>query len=260
MIEENEKGKKYYKKKIERCKKLGAEKFQKAVFALERLKFKVLKKYFPNYLKNYESKCDRMCKKDLKKARTEEERELIIAHYREQKLLNRKEMNTEKNRNYHMDNIRPTQTVKYLEWNKDVHRTNLIMDLVTLPVFIGLAVAGVGLAIPLIAGNLVSSFINFQCINLQNYNIFRFKAHEEVLKKREQRKVSQREEEFSQAYEVINSAVKESSKDSPSIPSIEEVINNIKNKEQLAQFRNMILQEQGKRASTVQNAKVGGVK
>ena len=39
-----------------------------------------------------------------------------------------------------------------------------------------------------------------------------------------------------------------------------EVINNIKNKEQLAQFRNMILQEQRKRASTVQNTKVGGVK
>ena len=87
-------------------------------------------------------------------------------------LLNRKEMNTEKNRNYHIDNIRLTQTVEYLEWNKDVHKTNLIRDLVTLPIYIGLAVAGVGLAIPLIAGNLVSSFINFQCINLQNYNIF----------------------------------------------------------------------------------------
>ena len=41
MVEENEKGKKYYKKKIERCKKLGAEKFKKAVFALEKLKFKI---------------------------------------------------------------------------------------------------------------------------------------------------------------------------------------------------------------------------
>lgn len=257
MKEENEKGKKYYKKKIEKCKKLGAERFQKIVFGVERIKFKVIKKCFPNYLKKYESRCDRMCKKDLKKAHTDEERQMIIAHYREQKLLARKEMNTEKNRNYHLNNIRPTQTVKYLEWNKSVHKSNLIRDMIAFPVLIGLAIAGVGVAIPLIAGNVVSSYINFQCINLQNYNIYRFKSNELVLKKMEERKTRQREEMFSDAAEVINDAVKESSKDSPTIPNIEEVISKIQNKEQLIQFRNMVIQEQKNRAVSQTRIKEG---
>ncbi len=260
MIEESEKEKKYYKKKIKLCKKLGAEKFKKIVFKVEKIKFKIIKKYFPNYLKKYEAKCDKMCKKELKKAKNQEEKDFIIAHYREQKLLNRQEINTAKNRNYHINGIRPTQTIKYLEWNKEIHKTNLIVDIALFPALICLASTGTVLAIPLLVGNVISSFINFQCINLQNYNIYRFKSHEANLKQREQRKTQRNQEQYSKAYEVIAETVKESSKDSPGIPSINEVINNIKNKEQLVQFRRLVLEEQAKRTSPVQNIKVGGVK
>ena len=84
-----------YQKRINRCEKLGAEWFQEIVFKLEKLKFKVLKKYFPNCTKKYDKHCDKKCQKELKKAKSEEERKLIIFHYRELKMLFRKEINTE---------------------------------------------------------------------------------------------------------------------------------------------------------------------
>lgn len=245
----DEKNKEDYTKKIKLCKRLGAERFQKIVFAVEKIKFKVIKKCFPNYLKNYEAYCDKRCKKDLKKARNEKEREAIITHYREQKLLNRKEINTEKNRNYHLDNIRPTDTMRYLEWNKKIHQKALIRDIVLLPVFTGLALTGLEVFIPLIIGNLLSSYINFHCVNLQNYNICRFKKHEATLNKMEKRKVAQRKESFSEAAEVIDQAVKETSKTTPEIPSIDEVIARVENKEQLIQFKNMIMQAQKERGT-----------
>lgn len=245
----NEKSKDDYTKKIKRCKRLGAERFQKIVFTVERIKFKIIKKYFPNYLKNYESYCDKRCKKDLKRASNEKEREAIITHYREQKLLNRKEINTKKNRNYHLDNIRPSDTIRYLKWNKKIHQKALTRDIVLFPIFTGLALAGLEVFVPLVIGNLLSSYINFQCVNLQDYNIYRFKKHEAALNRIEKRKVAEREESFSKAAEVINQAVKGTSKETPEIPSIDEVIGKVENKEQLTQFRNMIIQAQKERAA-----------
>ena len=98
-----------YKKKIELCEKLGANKFQKVVFKVEELKYKVIKTFFPRYIEWYDKLCDRKKKKELKKAKTKEEQKKIIDHYRMQKMIMRKEFHREQNRNYHMDPNKPTE-------------------------------------------------------------------------------------------------------------------------------------------------------
>ena len=84
---ESELTKEEYQKKINRCKRLGAEWIQQMVIKVEKLKFKVLKNYFPNAKEKYEKSCDRKCKKALRKAKTESEKRMIIANFREQKLM-----------------------------------------------------------------------------------------------------------------------------------------------------------------------------
>ena len=111
-----------YKKKIAFCDKLGAKKFQKVVLKAEELKFKVIKKLFPRFIEHYDKYCDRRRDKALKKASTAEEQKRIVNDYRNQKIAMRRELNREQNRNYHMDENKPTEFLYYLNWNKDVHK------------------------------------------------------------------------------------------------------------------------------------------
>ena len=55
-------------KQIELCKKLGATDFQKLVFLVEKIKFKVLKTLVPNYIKYFDKHVDRITNKKLKYA------------------------------------------------------------------------------------------------------------------------------------------------------------------------------------------------
>ena len=52
-----------YNKKIKLYERLGAEKFQNVVFAVEKIKFKIIKKCFPNFLKFYDKQCDKQEKR-----------------------------------------------------------------------------------------------------------------------------------------------------------------------------------------------------
>lgn len=237
------------KRKIKICKKFGASYFQKLVFKTEKLKFKILKK-IPNYTKKYESFCDRRCRQELRHAKTEQEKRVIVNYYREQKLLARREMVTEKNRNYHIDKNRPLEAIKYLEWNKKVHQNGLIKNAIVLLAATTLVISGVSLAIPLVILEGFSTFINFQCVNIQNYNLYRLKRREKRLKVQEQKNATQSIKEYGEAAKVIEKSLSEKAikTDNPAaIPSIEEVINNIQNKEQLIQFRKMIKQTQAER-------------
>ena len=89
-------------RKIETCKKLGAIQFQKIVFIVEKLKFKVLKKLVPNYLKYFDKHVDKQMNKRLAYANSEEERQAIIYKAKIDKMQERREFYQEKNRNYHM--------------------------------------------------------------------------------------------------------------------------------------------------------------
>lgn len=244
------------KKKIALCDKLGASKFQPAVLKLEEIKFKVLKDIFPSLPNRYEKHLRKSRDKALKKAKTEEERKQILAQYRHLVIEWRKELKREKNRNYHMDENKPTEILSYLNWNKDVHKKGLIRDSALIAgttVALATGVAPAFLATAL-AGELVSAFINFQCINIQNSHIYRFKLVEDSLKKREERRGKALVENYGEAANVYSRSIS----DSKELPSLQDLIANVKTPEEARQLRQMILArlEANKKASGVVEPKV----
>lgn len=227
-----------YKKKIKLCEKLGANKFQKVVFKVEEIKYKTIKKIFPRYIEWYDKFCDWQRKRQLSKAENDDQRKQIIDHYRRQKLIMRREFHREQNRNYHMNPNKPTEILYYLNWNKKIHKDGMIRNAITIPV---LAIAaGLGFApyatIPLLAVQFGSLFINFQCVNIQNCNIYRFKLKEETMKKLEERRNKRNIERYSEAGEAVTRSLGKTD----DIPSISDIIDNIQTKEELEQLRELV--------------------
>ena len=225
-----------YKKKIKRCEKLGADKFQKVVFVVEQLKFKIIKKCFPNFIKRYDKSCDKKRDRALKKATTEEERKSIINYYRNQKMMVRKEFNREQNRNYHIDPNKPTEMLHYLNWNKKVHKKGMVKNAILIPVFGVASALGVWPAIPLLAMEVGSLFINFQCVNIQNCNIYRYKEKEEAMKRLEERRTKKNIAEYREAASVVSKVMEETE----DIPSLSKIIDRVQTKEEAEQLKALI--------------------
>lgn len=244
-----------YQKKIKRCENLGADKFQKVVFKVEKAKYKVIKKLFPNFIKHYDKHCDKRCKKELEKSHSEDRKKEIINYYRNQKLIIRKEFNREQNRNYHIDSSRPLEFLQYLEWNKNIHKSGLIKNILAIPIFAVATAVGFTPAIPLLLFELGSSLINFQCINIQNYNIYRIKEREESLKRHAKRVQERKQRLYKEGAEVISKTLEEKKEQ---LPTTQDIINNIDNKEQLDQIRQLVLStiKDREKVSTIK----GGVK
>lgn len=232
-----------YKKKIRTCEKLGAKKFQKVVFKVENIKWKVVKKIIPNYIGFGDKIIERNRNKRIKRAKSEEEIATIKRMAALQKMALRKEYNNRENLNYHINKERPTQFLNELNWNKNVHKRNLVWNSVLLPTSIGLSIAGFWPAIPFAVYETVSTFINFQCVNVQNYNIYRIKRIEDKLKKKEQKDEQEKIEKYKEGYQVIGDKIEEK-KD---IVNIDEIVNSITSIEQLKQIRELLTQEQLKR-------------
>ena len=246
-----------YKKKIELCEKLGANKFQKVVFKVEELKYKVIKKLFPRYIEWYDKLCDRKKKKELKKATTKEEQKKIIDHYRMQKMIMRKEFHREQNRNYHMDPNKPTEILYYLNWNKDIHMKGIIKNAIASPALATTAAFGIWptVVIPFLALELGSLFVNFQCVNIQNCNIYRFKQREETMKKLEERRNKRNIEQYSEAGSLVTRTMEKTE----DIPSLSQIIDSIQTKEELEQFRKLVQTTLGaNRASSKQESDAKG--
>lgn len=235
-LDDNEKRKyarELWKRKMILHKKLGAEKFQKVVFAVEKAKYKGLKTICPNFLKYYNKWNDFHRNRQLKKATTEEERKRIIIKFNEEKLLMKKEFVREQNRNYHMNENNPTEFIKYLNWNKDIHKKGLQKDAVLIPLLGTGIVLGLPALAPLLIIELFSAAINWQCVNIQDYNIARYRYSEPMLKKLEERKIKKRNSEYTEGKELIGMLTKENER----IPTIEEIVGSIKTPEQAAQIR-----------------------
>ena len=239
-----------YKKKMHLYKMLGAERFQKVVFAIERGKYRLLKKLFPNYMSFQNRISNFFLKKKLDKANSPEEYENILMKSKMDKMHARAEWNREKNRNYHMDNKNPTEIISYLNWNKDVHKKGLIKNGIESSILIILTVAGVPYLLPFIAAEAVSTFLNFQCVNLQNYNICRYKISEEIIKKKEERDRTRRIENYGEAEKVIAKVVIDQKKESGEI-DIDEIIAGITTEEQLLQLMKFLRNEINNRNSEI---------
>lgn len=245
-----------YKRKINLYKKLGAEDFQKVVFAVERIKFKVLKKVCPNFLKHYEKYCEKSRKKQLRNAHTEEEVRSINRYINFLILETRKEYNSEQNRNYHMNPNDSEDILKYLNWNKSVHKEGLIKDLVLIPIVATASVVVTPWLTPLLAYEIVSAFINFECINIQNYNICRYKLVEDKIKQREERKVKKNIEEYGDIARVISDKLETSEK----LPTMSEIIDSFTTKEQAEKFKKIITKELQGRNSEKEKINIKGAK
>ena len=238
-------------KRIELHKKLGAEKFQKVVMKVEYLKFKILKKIWPNFLKHFNKYCDFRQKIALKGAKTDRERQEIKRKIKFSKLAMKKEWNLEKNRNYHIDQSKPTEIIEYLKWNKKVHMNGLIKDGIVILALIGGIILQIPGAIPLLIFELISAGVNFECVNIQNYNICRMEKIKPFLQRKEERKVEENIKKYSSAAEVIHKSLEESE----SLPTFEEIIDNIDSKEQLEQMRAFLTQKMKERKQEKQKVK-----
>ena len=259
-----------YDKKIELCKKLGADKFQKVVFKVEELKFKFIRRFIPRYLEHMDKLFDWIGKKELESSKkslkrykrikedtiqrlsrtTSEEKktrikkranrklkrikqriipaEVIKKNVQSNKILMRKEYYLSQNRNYHMDLDRPTEML-----------------------FTGLSIA-FPIVTPLAAYELASTFINFQCVNIQNCNIYRFKQKEEKLKKIEERRAKTNIKKYGKVSSIVS---KELAKSKDRLPTMDEIITSVgDDKEALAELRQLALSTMSKRNAT--NAKI----
>ncbi len=243
-----------YDKKIELSKKLGALKFQKFVFSVEKVKWKIVKAIIPNYIKIADKIIDSNKNKQIKKLKDKNEIDLIQRNATMQKMLLRKEYNKNENINYHINIDQPTQFINELNWNKAIHQRNLIYNLILLPIGIVGMIKSFPLATVFTFYEALSTFTNFECINIQNYNINRIKRLEEKLRLKEQKKENQQMEKYKDAYLLINKKIEEK-KD---IVNIDEIISNINSKEELEQLKALIKIEKDKRNIKTNN--IGGKK
>ena len=244
MEKENILTREEYNKKIKRCERFGAKKFKKVVDYIETKKFKLLKKIYPNYINKINSLYDRKEKKLLKKCKTEEEKQLIKIKFNYLKMLNKREDTYEMNRNYHLFGNRFSELLTYLKYNKSVHVKGMIMDTALIPVLVAGSFIN-PVFIPMVALDIASLFINFQCVNLQNYNIYKIEKNKDKLLGREQRTVRKTQENYSDGVRTINKIM-----ESPEL-SMEDKLKSIQTqKESLIQMRELILEENKRRNAT----------
>ena len=225
-----------YSDKILLTEKLGACKFQKVVFKVEDIKYKVLKKICPNYLKYNDKLIDWQKRRKLKKLHSDIERKKVIASANYQKKLSHKEFHREINRNYHMNSNRPLEIIKYLEWNKSVHKKGLKSDIIITSCLLIFTCLGVGQVAIIIPFELFSAFINFQCINIQNHNIYRFKEKEDKLQKIQKAQIERNSTKYAEA----NKLIADKHRELEDVPTIDDIISNIETIEQLQQLRKLI--------------------
>lgn len=231
------------KKQLKKYEKLGAVKFQKVVFQLEKWKYRFLKRIFPNSIAFLDKCCDYHKKKALRKAKTKEEQQRIIETCKFTKMAIRQEWNQEKNRNYHIDPKKPTEIYPYLEWNKKVHKGGLIKNMALISLLTGIIVLGYPIAIPFLLLEMISAGINFECVNIQNYSITRYQLVEDHLKLQEERRQREAIKNYGEASSVIHKCIAEKEE----LPSMSEIIGRIQTKEQLRELRELIIREQADR-------------
>ena len=183
----------------------------------------------------------------MNNANSEEEINRIQENYITAKVSMRKELNLEQNINYHMNNEQPTEIIKYLNWNKNIHKRNLAFNAMAIAALsLGTATAIPG-ALPVLMLELISAGINFECINIQNFNICRYKIQEDILRKKEEKKTKENIEKYG---DIAHKAKEKRNKKGDMLTS-DEMIDCIDNIEQLEQFKKMIDQKRKERKSYV---------
>lgn len=243
------------KKKI--YEKLGASWFQDVVFNVEKLKFAFIDRFCPNIGTLVDKYCNYNMQKKLKKCNDEEQRNAIIFDYNCRKLSFKREMVEKKNKNYHIDYNNASDFYKYLVWNKNVHMKGLFKDIICvsmcLALFNFLNGFWLGVSWFCFIYNIISLGVDFQCVNLQNYNMCRFKEKESVLTKLEMRKRKKDIEKYSNvSVKVYDKLSKEIN-----LPDDRELVNSLDSLQELSELRNLVLEIKRKRHDNNQDLDSG---
>ena len=108
--------------------------FKKGVFYLEKIKYKVFKKFHIDgfVFKKLEARRDKL----LTQAKNEEEKKKIAFWYKHNLMLIKRENNREENINYHLDKDNPEETLFWLNVNKKIHKRGLKFNFIKLPIYI----------------------------------------------------------------------------------------------------------------------------
>lgn len=220
------------KEKKSYYKLLGAEYWQKVVFKAEEIKFNIID-LFPWITKYYEKMCDKNFERSLRK-QPDSEKELKI-FYQTEKLKFRREINLKQNRNYHYDPNQPTAFLNYLHFNKNIHMRGMKKNVILLAL-LGIEV----LFLPLLPNflvmiaiiqQLIELFVNFECVNLQNYNISRFE--DERTKKLLEMKEEKKKKENIQNYANCSKNITASICESQSIPTVYQVVESLQTNQEI---------------------------
>jgi len=225
--------------------------FQKGVFQLENIKFKIEDKLFPHCDKFIEKRMKKTLKQKLECAKTEEEKTKIIETHKNFILELRKEKHRKENMNYHLDIDNPQKTLYWLNINKDIHKRGLKKNFIKIPILITLLVGStmsifgnfnafiniisiVGLTV-----ESIGTFINTNCILLQNYNIKRVNRYIEGPYQKRKSKLEKKAIEYSGVTSVVSKTIRENE----DIPQIEDVISNIQTLEQANKLLDLVQKE-----------------
>ena len=137
----------------------------------------------------------------------------------------------------------PTQIIKYLEKNKEIHINGIIRN----AFFAGLMIPGVifgsELALAFLIIEAIGAVINFECINLQNYNICRLIKIKDKMEQREARIRKRDAERYKDISKNIHEAVMETDK----IPTIEEILARADTPEKLEQLKQLLAKTKSQR-------------
>lgn len=244
--------------KLDLYEKLGARKFQKFVFKIERLKYKLLKPYSKQVIKFVDKRVDRKLNKFLKNKKKENKLvfntikkqklemfkklsdEDIIAYFNRDKLRIRMEFEACENRNYHLNKLNVKETIMYLNINKKIHEvgilSNVFWSVVTgaCMILLGGVFVPIGVISLLYQG--ISGVINFECINLQNYNILRLESRMEKLESIRNRKMEKKIKEYGEVAKVVAPLLGKG-KD---LPKTEDIVNSLNTSEQFEQMRKLL--------------------
>ena len=227
------------KKDLKKYEKLGALRFKKIVLNIERVKYKFESKFTPFLLRSYDKISDYFKKKSLNKVKSIEDKERISKDFICKKMLFHKQLNKRMNANYHMDNENPLEIIDYLKWNKKIHERLFKKNLVCIPLFVGISFINPVVGGVFFVGETFSLIINFECINLQNYNLTRLEIVKDKLIKKQLRQQQKYVEENEEAIELISEKINEKN-DMLSFEDITNLIKNIDSREKLLQIKNMI--------------------
>lgn len=228
---------KYDEKHMKIYEKLGALQFQKAVFWLENVKYFVIDNFFPNAANIYNKYLDKKMKRELNKYNDASKKKMIVNYYRYEKLKFKKENIKKENRNYHIDLNHPAEFVRHLNNNKKIHVVGLKINVIlvlAMVIFINFMTNPALFWYLFLGYEVLSAIINFQCINLQNYNLCRFENErmKQLLEKMEEK----RNKEYSRKIGEGSKAVAKAFECTEEIPSLDEVIAQITTNEQAIQL------------------------